>query len=63
MLLVWGDRDRMVSHSGARRVTEALPETTYELLPGIGHCPQIEAADDVARLLLSFGQSSSQRVA
>ncbi len=53
----------MVTHRGAERVTEALPDTTYELLPGVGHCPQIEAAADVARLLLEFGRSPSQRAA
>jgi pimeloyl-ACP methyl ester carboxylesterase len=63
VLLVWGDRDRMVTHRGARQVTEALPETTYELLEGVGHCPQVEAADRVARLLVDFAAEPSQRVA
>ena len=63
VLLVWGDRDRMVTHKGARHIVEALPETTYELLDGIGHCPQVEAADDVARLLLGFASSSGARAA
>ena len=54
VLLVWGDRDRMVSHKGARHLTEALPHTTYELLEGVGHCPQIEAAERVVDLLLGF---------
>jgi pimeloyl-ACP methyl ester carboxylesterase len=63
VLLVWGDRDRMVTHRGARVVTEALPETTYELMEGIGHCPQVEAADRVARLLTEFGDSPSARAA
>jgi pimeloyl-ACP methyl ester carboxylesterase len=63
VLLVWGERDRMVTHRGARLVTEALPETTYELLEGIGHCPQVEAAERVARLLVEFGAAPSQRAA
>jgi pimeloyl-ACP methyl ester carboxylesterase len=63
VLLVWGDRDRMVTHRGARHVTEALPETTYELLEGVGHCPQVEAADRVSRLLVDFAAEPSQRVA
>lgn len=54
VLLVWGDRDRMVTHRGARLVTTALPETTYELLEGIGHCPQVEAPDRLARLLVDL---------
>jgi pimeloyl-ACP methyl ester carboxylesterase len=63
VLLVWGDRDRMVTHRGARLVTEALPETTYELLEGIGHCPQLEAPERVADLLLEFLAAPSQRAA
>jgi pimeloyl-ACP methyl ester carboxylesterase len=35
--------DRMVTHEGARHILEALPDTTYALLPGVGHCPQVEA--------------------
>jgi pimeloyl-ACP methyl ester carboxylesterase len=56
VLLVWGDRDRMVTHRGARLITDAVPDTTYELLEGVGHCPQVEAADRVAELLLGFGR-------
>jgi pimeloyl-ACP methyl ester carboxylesterase len=63
VLLVWGDRDRMVTHRGARVITEALPETTYELLEGVGHCPQIEAPERVAELLLEFLASPSRKVA
>jgi pimeloyl-ACP methyl ester carboxylesterase len=63
VLLVWGDRDRMVTHRGARLITEALPETTYELLEGVGHCPQLEAPDRVAELLLEFLAAPSQRAA
>jgi pimeloyl-ACP methyl ester carboxylesterase len=63
VLLVWGDRDRMVTHRGAHHITEAVKDTTYELLEGIGHCPQVEAPDRVARLLLEFTSRPSQRAA
>jgi pimeloyl-ACP methyl ester carboxylesterase len=63
VLLVWGDRDRMVTHRGARRLTEAVAGTTYELLEGSGHCPQIEAAEPVARLLLEFAAAPRRRAA
>ena len=63
VLLVWGDRDRMVTHRGADIVTAALPGTEVELLEGIGHCPQLEAPERVARLLLDFPANPSQRVA
>jgi pimeloyl-ACP methyl ester carboxylesterase len=53
----------MVTHRGAHHITDAVPRTTYELLEGIGHCPQVEAPDRVARLLLDFASSPSQRAA
>lgn len=55
VLLIWGDKDRMVSHKGARHVTSALPGTELLLLEGVGHCPQIEAADAFADALLRVG--------
>ncbi len=54
VLLVWGDRDRMVAHTGSERLLDALPGTRFELLEEIGHCPQVEAPDAVTELLLDF---------
>ncbi len=57
VLLVWGDRDRLVFHRGAERVLDVVPDARLELLPGIGHCPQVEAPDRLTELLLSFSES------
>jgi len=54
VLLIWGDRDRLVFHRGAERVLSAVPSSRLELLPGIGHCPQVEAPDRLVELLLAF---------
>ena len=54
VLLVWGDRDRLVFARGAQRVLEAVPEARLEVLEGIGHCPQVEAAQRFTELLLEF---------
>jgi len=54
VLLIWGDRDRMVTHEGARHVLEALPDTTYALLDGVGHCPQVEAPQRFVAALEDF---------
>jgi pimeloyl-ACP methyl ester carboxylesterase len=59
VLVVWGERDRMVSHSGAERIVAALPRTTVELIPRCGHCPQIEEPDRLAELLAGFPPPSS----
>jgi pimeloyl-ACP methyl ester carboxylesterase len=54
VLLVWGDRDRLVFHRGAQRVLDAVPGSRLELLRGVGHCPQVEVPDRFAELLLDF---------
>jgi pimeloyl-ACP methyl ester carboxylesterase len=54
VLLIWGARDRMVSARGAERVLDAVPETRFVLIEDCGHCPQIEAAERLAELLLGF---------
>jgi pimeloyl-ACP methyl ester carboxylesterase len=59
VLLVWGDRDRMVPSKGSRHVLDALPGTTYELVEQCGHCPQIEEPDRFADVLLAFADSAS----
>jgi pimeloyl-ACP methyl ester carboxylesterase len=63
MLLVWGDRDRMVTHHGAEQVTAALPDTTYVLLEGCGHCPQVEEPDRFVEELCAFAEAPAERVA
>jgi pimeloyl-ACP methyl ester carboxylesterase len=63
VMLVWGDRDRMVTHRGARHVLEALPDTRLELLEDIGHCPQVEDADRVAVLLADFSADAVAQAA
>ncbi len=55
VLLVWGDRDRLVFARGASRVLDAVPDARLEVLEGIGHCPQVEAAERFTELLLEFG--------
>jgi pimeloyl-ACP methyl ester carboxylesterase len=54
VLVVWGERDVMVAPSGAERIVAALPDAQVELIEDCGHCPQVEAADRVARLLADF---------
>ncbi len=54
LMLVWGDRDRMVSHEGARHVLAAVPHARYELLSGCGHCPQLETPERFTELLTGF---------
>lgn len=63
VLLVWGERDRMVPSRGSRRILDALPETTYELIEDCGHCPQVEEPDRFVDVLLAFAAAPAQRAA
>jgi pimeloyl-ACP methyl ester carboxylesterase len=42
VLLIHGDRDRLVPVQSARDVAKRNPDWTYVELPGIGHVPQLE---------------------
>ncbi len=59
IMLVWGDRDRMVTHRGSRHLLAARPDTRYELLEGVGHCPQLEVPDRLVGLLQDFGAGTA----
>ncbi len=54
VLLVWGDRDRLVFHRGSERILSAVPGSRLQLLKGVGHCPQVEAPERFTELLLEF---------
>jgi pimeloyl-ACP methyl ester carboxylesterase len=57
LLLVWGDRDRMVYTDGAERVLRAVDYSDIEIIPDCGHCPQVEVPDRLAEILLGFPDS------
>jgi pimeloyl-ACP methyl ester carboxylesterase len=43
VLLLHGDRDRLVPVAAARRVATAHPQWRFEVARGVGHVPQLEA--------------------
>lgn len=57
VVLVWGDRDRLVFHRGAERVLAEVEDSRLELLKGCGHCPQLERPERVVELLLEDERS------
>jgi pimeloyl-ACP methyl ester carboxylesterase len=42
--VIWGERDRLLPLRHAYRAAAALPDATLDVLPGIGHSPNWEAA-------------------
>jgi pimeloyl-ACP methyl ester carboxylesterase len=57
VLVIWGERDRMVFPAGAQRILDEVADARLELIPECGHCPQIECPDRVAALLHEFTAS------
>jgi pimeloyl-ACP methyl ester carboxylesterase len=59
VLLVWGDRDRMVFAAGADRVLRTVPGAGIEVIERCGHCPQIEATERLEKLLVDFAAEAT----
>jgi len=51
VLLIQGDRDRLVNVGAARRVAKDNPHWRYAELAGVGHTPQLEVPDVTIRLV------------
>jgi pimeloyl-ACP methyl ester carboxylesterase len=58
--LVWGQYDRLVPVRGARRLVGDLPDGELVVLPGVGHCPQVEQPRRVADLIDALAARVSQ---
>jgi pimeloyl-ACP methyl ester carboxylesterase len=54
VLLVHGDRDRLVPIAAARAAAADNPTWETTFLPGVGHTPQLEAPDQVVARLLTW---------
>jgi pimeloyl-ACP methyl ester carboxylesterase len=52
---IYGDRDPIFAASAWAKLARVRPDWEHVILPGVGHVPQLEAPDDVARALLTFG--------
>jgi pimeloyl-ACP methyl ester carboxylesterase len=57
LLLVWGERDRMVYTDGAERVLRTVDYSDIEIIDDCGHCPQVEVPERLAQLLLHFPEA------
>jgi len=53
-LLVWGERDRIVPSRVAEVLHKGIPSSKMVLLPGCGHCPQLEAPEEFVRVVRAF---------
>ncbi len=53
-LLVWGEHDRVVPRSAAAVFAARLPDARLEIVPGCGHCVEMEKPEALVRLVTTF---------
>ena len=53
-LLLWGDRDALFPKEDQERIMAAVPHARLKIYPEIGHCPNWECPDEVARDIVAF---------
>jgi pimeloyl-ACP methyl ester carboxylesterase len=63
VLVIWGERDRMVSAKGAERILAEVEGARAEIIPDCGHCPQVEVPNVVHGLLGEFTQAALRNAA
>jgi len=54
VLLLHGDKDRLVSIAAARAAAAANPSWTFEIARGVGHVPQLEVPEWTAATILTW---------
>lgn len=52
--ILWSDHNPTTPWTVAKRVSEIMPNASFELVEGAGHWPQFEQADAVNRILIDF---------
>ena len=60
VLLVHGDRDRLVSVAAAREAARRHPRWRYVELAGVGHVPQVQVPDVVAGEILGWLEETAE---
>jgi pimeloyl-ACP methyl ester carboxylesterase len=63
VLLLHGERDRLVPASAARAAARAHPSWELVVLPGVGHVPQLEAPHECAEAILGWLDSGGRPAA
>ncbi|KUI25239.1 alpha/beta fold hydrolase [Mycobacterium sp. GA-2829] len=53
-LVIWGDRDPIIPVTHAYSVQAARPGSRLKVMPGLGHYPHVEAAEEVADAMAEF---------
>jgi pimeloyl-ACP methyl ester carboxylesterase len=54
VLIIWGERDRMIPAQHGERAHQAIPGSRLEIFEGVGHLPQLEAPGRFVAVLERF---------
>ncbi len=60
-IVVHGKRDRIVPLTASRRLHLAIPGSDLVVLDGVGHCPHLDAPDEIASLALDLAATPLDR--
>jgi pimeloyl-ACP methyl ester carboxylesterase len=60
VMAIWGDRDNIIPVEHAYAIHNARTDTRLEVLPGVGHYPQVEAPNEVVELIEDFIATSDR---
>jgi pimeloyl-ACP methyl ester carboxylesterase len=63
VMAIWGDRDAIIPVDHAYAAHDVRNDTRLEVLPGIGHFPQVEAPSEVVDLIEDFMSTTDRRAA
>jgi pyruvate dehydrogenase E2 component (dihydrolipoamide acetyltransferase) len=55
--LIWGELDRVIPSEHALAALRAIPDVSLAIMVGVGHVPQVEAAQRTATLIKRFARS------
>jgi pimeloyl-ACP methyl ester carboxylesterase len=61
VMAIWGERDSIIPVDHAYTAHQARADTRLEVLPGIGHFPQVEAPTEVVELIEDFLAAGDRR--
>jgi abhydrolase domain-containing protein 6 len=53
-LILWGDKDRVLHMSGAKKLESVMPNAKIVIMKDVGHVPMIEKPEDSANIFISF---------
>ena len=55
--LIWGELDRVIPSDHALAAIKVIPDASLAVMVGVGHVPQVEAAERTATLIRRFARS------